>query len=128
MAACATAADMAGRALLGGFFVLASVQHVLHWQTMLNELSRHHIPAPRVALTFANLFEVIAGTLLIANQWPALVASALAAYTLLVSLLMLDFWRMPPGPPRNESQQAFFYNLALIGGLLLVIANGLRGG
>ena len=50
-------------------------------------------------------------------------AGALAAFTLLASLLFHNFWAMPDGQAM-VNQLMFMKNLAVAGGLLLVVAYG----
>jgi putative oxidoreductase len=52
-----------------------------------------------------------------------LAAALLAAFTLLASLLFHNFWAMP-ADQAMVNQLMFMKNLAIVGGLLLIVAHG----
>ncbi|MEK1897203.1 MAG: DoxX family protein [Rhizobium sp.] len=58
-------------------------------------------------------------------RWAA--ALALAAFTILATLLALRFWELPPGMERTMAMNGFFEHLGLAGAFVLVAWHDLRG-
>jgi len=57
-------------------------------------------------------------------RWAA--ALALAAFTILATLLALRFWELPPGMERTMAMNGFFEHLGLAGAFVLVAWHDLR--
>jgi len=110
-----------GRVLLGGIFVLGGVRHFFELAPLTQALSARGLPAPRLSLIVGSLFQTIAGVLLMAGQWVQYAALGLVIFTLVASVLMVNFWSMT-GEAREAMKNAFTSNLAIIGGLLIAAA------
>lgn len=80
-------------------------------------------PAPGAFLVVGSVWEAAAGAVLMTGAWTAWAAGALIAFTLVVSLTLLDFWTQE-GDARAAALNGFLMNLALIGGLILAAMLG----
>ena len=81
------------------------------------------VPFPAVAAVIAIVVELGLGLLLLAGyqtRWSALV---LAVFTLVITLIFHPFWGIPAEMVMSQ-QQAFFKNIAIVGGLLCIAAFG----
>ncbi|ETF02185.1 DoxX protein [Advenella kashmirensis W13003] len=85
------------------------------------------VPAPVFAVLVIVL-ELVASAMIIFGLFRWLGALALAAFTLLATLLALRFWELPAGNERFMAANSFFEHIAIIGGLLLVAWLDIRKG
>lgn len=81
------------------------------------------MPAPTLAAIVAIVVEVGGGLALIAGYRTRLVALVLAIFTAAASFVFHTFWSLPA--EQVMMQQLLFYkNIAIVGGLLILAANG----
>ncbi len=111
-----------GRLLLAAPFVFAGVRHAFAYPSIVPTMAERGMPRPLLMLALASTFEVVCGLLLAAGLWVVPVAIGLIGFTVVVSVVMLNFWAQPPGPARKGAMNAFVSNFGILGGLLLVIA------
>jgi putative oxidoreductase len=115
---------MIGRVLLGGLFVVGGIHHFFMLPALTSALVTRGVPMARVALIAASAFQVLAGLLFMIGVWVAPAAIGLVVFTLIASVLMLNFWDME-GPARDAARTGWQANLAIIGGLLIAAAQAL---
>lgn len=118
-----TSAAVIGRLLLGGLFLLAGLDKFGGLEGLAGYIGSRGLPLPGLLAPAVAVFEVIAGLALIAGwhaRWSAL---ALAAFTLLATVLFHNYWAMP-AEQQMVQQLMFMKNLAIVGGLLMVAALG----
>jgi putative oxidoreductase len=114
-----------GFVLLGGVFVWAGVEHFLKFKTIAAQLAERHFPMPAPLLAAGSMVEIVAGLCLATGVARAYAALALAAFTIVASVLALDFWRYC-GPERQGLRSAFIINIAVVGGLILAATTDLQ--
>ena len=112
---------IAGRFLLGGLFVLGGVQHFFSLEALSQAIAKRGIPAPRVVLVFGSLFQIIGGLAFVIGLYVQWAALALIFFTLLASVLLINFWDMA-GAEREAAVRNWQSNLAIIGGLMIAAA------
>src|SRR5690349_15022785 len=110
-----------GRVLLGGLFVIGGVPHFFVLDRLTQVLKARGLPAPRLCLIVASLFQILAGALLMAGQFVPFAALGLVLFTLVSSVLLVNFWALE-GEAREKMRNVFMSNLAIIGGLLIAAA------
>jgi putative oxidoreductase len=113
-----------GRLLLGGFYVVAGIEHLFALPALTQALASRGVPAARLVLLAGTLLQTGAGAALVfgvATPWAAL---ALIVFTITASVLLVDFWRME-GPARQGAIRTWQSNIALVGGLLIAAAHSL---
>lgn len=116
-------AAVIGRLLLGGMFLMAGLNKFGGLEGLAGYIASRGLPLPDLLAPAVAVFEVIAGLALIAGwqaRWSAL---ALAAFTLLATVLFHNYWAMP-AEQQMVQQLMFMKNLAIVGGLLMVTALG----
>jgi putative oxidoreductase len=116
----------AGQALLGALYVYGGLNHFgPASQKIIPVLAARGVPMPREALYLASTLQVIGGACLMVGAAVLPAALGLALFTVVASVVMLNFWDMPEGEPRELLQSIFISNGALVGGLLLAAAGAM---
>jgi len=111
-------ADVSGRILLSAIFIFAGVHKVFHWTETANGMANVGMVAVPLFLA-ATIVVEIAGGLSVATGWRARWgALALAAFLIPATVVFHAFWKDP------GQQIMFMKNLAIMGGLLVVVGRG----
>ena len=84
-------------------------------------LTKKGVPAPRVSPLVALVVQVLGGAAVALGIFPALGAMGLIGFTVAANALYHNFWAYS-GEERTSHYNSVVTNLAIIGGLLLVIA------
>jgi putative oxidoreductase len=111
------------RILLALMFVLAGVGKLGGLEGTAGYIASKGLPLPMVLAVAAGVVELVAGVLLIIGWQARWAALALAAFTLVASVIFHNFWAMP-AEQQMMQQLMFMKNMAVVGGLLLVFAFG----
>jgi putative oxidoreductase len=82
------------------------------------------VPAARAVLLIGSAFQTVCGIALIVGFWPAWAALGLVLFTVVASLIFVDFWN-EEGEARAGAVGTWKTNFALIGGLLVAAAHSL---
>ena len=112
-----------GRALTALLFIPAGFAKIGGFVGTMGYIAAMGVPFPSVAAVIAIVIELGLGLLLLAGfqtRWSALV---LAVFTLVITLIFHPFWGIPAEMVMSQ-QQAFFKNIAIVGGLLGIAAFG----
>ena len=107
-----------GRILLALLFVPAGFSKISGFDGTVGYIASKGVPLPGVAAGIAILVELGLGLLLLVGfktRWAAL---GIAVFTVVITFIFHAFWTDP------TQQQAFFKNLAIVGGLLAFAAFG----
>jgi putative oxidoreductase len=110
-----------GRVLLGSLFVVGGLHHLPIYADLSSRLAQRGVPLPRLALGLSTTWQIVLGALLMAGLWVPWAALGLIAFTVIASLLLLNFWSLQ-GPERAGAMNQFLTNVAVIGGLLVAAA------
>jgi putative oxidoreductase len=113
-----------GRALLGCLFVAGGLRHLPVFDAIAKDMAKRGVPFPHVALAAGTAFQIAAGALLILGMFVVPAALGLIVFTIAATLMMLNFWNMA-GETRVWCINNWLSNIGIIGGLLLVAAQGL---
>ena len=117
--------DTAGRLLIVAFFVIVWVRNLSghHVEDHVKRLTAFKTPFPRPAFWAGMALDAIGCALILLNWHPAIGALCLIVFTVLASLLLLRFWEMQDPMKRMGMQNGFLANIAVTGGLLLLLQN-----
>lgn len=111
------------RILLALMFVLAGFGKLTGLEGTAGYIASQGLPAPMVLAFASGLLEVVAG-LALALGWQARIAAgALAAFTLLATLIFHAFWSFPADQAFMQ-QLLFMKNLSIVGALLFIVSVG----
>jgi putative oxidoreductase len=114
---------LVARILLALMFVLAGISKLTGLEGTAGYIASAGLPAAQLLALGAGVLELVAGVLLIVGWQARWAALALAAFTVVASLLFHNFWAMPK-EQQFMQQLMFLKNLAVTGGLLFVFAYG----
>ncbi|HZF80691.1 MAG TPA: DoxX family protein [Rubrivivax sp.] len=114
---------VAARILLALMFMLAGLSKLTGLAGTTAYIASKGLPMPAVLALTSGLLELLAGLAVAIGFKARLAAALLAAFTLLASLLFHNFWAMPADQVM-VNQLMFMKNLAVVGGLLLIVAHG----
>lgn len=78
---------------------------------------------PHVAFWVGTVIELIGCVLVLFNWYPALGVICLIVFTVLASGLLLRFWETADTGKRMSQMNGFCANVAVVGGLLLLLQN-----
>ena len=107
-----------GRALLALLFIPAGFSKIGGFAGTVGYISSKGVPLPEVAAAIAIAVELGLGLLLLLGLKARWAALGIALFTVVITFIFHPFWADP------SQAQAFFKNIAVVGGLLLVTAWG----
>jgi putative oxidoreductase len=116
-------AALVGRVLLALMFVWAGYGKITGYDGTAGFMASVGMPMVGVLLPLTILVELGGGIALIVGWQARWVALALAAFTLVASLIFHNFWAMT-GAAVMTNTLFFYKNVAVIGGMLMVFAFG----
>jgi len=117
------ATALAGRVLIAVLFVPSALGKLANLSVVSQAIGAKGLPLPALLAVAVIALEVVASAAIVAGwrvRWAAL---ALGAFTLVAGFLFHDFWNAPQAIAMAQ-QQAFFKNVGIVGGLLLLAAHG----
>ncbi len=116
-------AALVGRVLLAAMFVMAGVSKIGGFDGTVAYIATKGLPLPMLLAAGTVLLE-IAGALALIIGWQARWAAlALAAFTVIASVIFHAYWAMPTEQQAMQ-QLMFMKNMAVAGGMLMVFALG----
>lgn len=113
--------EVLGRILLGSLFVIGGLHHLPIFGALSGQIAQRGVPLPRLALGLGTAWQIVLGVLLMAGLWVPWAALGLIVFTVIASMLLLNFGTME-GHERAEAQNQFLTNVAVVGGLLVAAA------
>ena len=114
---------LVGRLLLALLFLPAGISKIGGFAGTVGYIASKGLPMPSVAAVIAIIVEVAGGLALMAGFGTRWAALALAAFTVVATFLFHNFWAMPAEQVMVQ-QLMFFKNIAVVGGLLVLVAHG----
>ena len=116
-------AALAGRILLSAIFVIAGISKFADWQGTAQYMAAHHVPLIPLTLPLAAVVELCCGFSLLLGLGSRWMALALFLFLTPVTLMFHNFWAYA-GIEQQHQLQNFFKNLAIMGGLALIVGLG----
>jgi len=115
-----------GRILLGLYFFLAGgVNKVFNYQATADYMADHAMIMIPFLLFLTTLIQLVAGAFLIVGFQTKISAFLLAGLTLVISLVLHDFWTLTPGELQTAHEtQNFVKNMGILAGLLAIAGLG----
>jgi putative oxidoreductase len=116
--------SVVGRVLLSGIFLLAAVGNKIpNFHDVAKVMENAGVPSPQFMLAGAIAFLIVGSASLTLGLWARLGASLLLVFLVLATYYFHAFWNLE-GQEAQMQQIQFMKNLALMGAMLFVIANG----
>jgi putative oxidoreductase len=119
----AGATSLVGRILMSLIFVGSGFQKFTMFSMMTGFAAAKGLPMPAVAIGAAATLEVLGGLAILAGFQTKLAAWLLFLFLIPTTILFHNFWAMQ-GMERMDNEGHFMKNLAVMGGLLILAANG----
>ena len=112
-----------GRLTLAALFLPAGLSKITGFGGTVGYIESVGLPLAALGAAMAIAVEVVGGAALILGLFTRMAALVLAAFTLLASVFFHAYWAMPAD--QVFMQQLLFYkNIAVVGGLLILAAQG----
>ena len=115
--------SLLGRIFLAAIFVVSGVSKISGFEGLVGQIAAKGFPAAQVFAVATIVIEVGVSLMLIAGWKARWAAFLIAVFTAIVTVFFHNFWAMPEAQKMMQQTQ-FLKNLALIGGLLMVVAFG----
>ena len=116
---------LAGRIILGLYFVLpGAIAKIANPQGTSDYMASHGMFMIPLLLGLTILVQLGGGLALIAGYKTQIAAFLLAGLTLVISLVMHDFWTLEEGLVRGHETQNFVKNMGIRAGLLAIAGLG----
>ena len=117
-------APFLGRSLIALFFSLTGLAQLRDWGGMRLTLLSHGISPPDVFLAIAVVIEFGGAFALVLGFRARLAALTLFVLIVAASLAMNEFWKIDDAEMANAQLQLFLRNIAIAGGLLVIVGMG----
>lgn len=115
--------SLIGRVLLALLFVPAGFSKIGGFAGTAGYIASQGVPFPELATAGAIGIELGLGLLLLVGLQTRWAALGIALFTVVITFIFHQYWAVPAEQVMMQ-QQAFFKNIAVVGGLLTVAAWG----
>lgn len=112
---------VAGRVLLGSYFVFAGFHHFTSTAMMAHYAHSHGVPFAEAAVIGAGVLLLIAGLSLLLGLAPKVGIAATVLFLVPVTLIMHAFWK-EEGAARAAQMMNFTKNVGLLGAVMALAA------
>ena len=117
-------APFLGRLVLAWFFLTQAYHYALDWNDTAILLTMKNVPTPPVLLLTALTGIVLGSISLVLGFRTRAGALALFAITIAATVTMHDYWHLRAAAARSADFDIFARNMAIAGGLLILIGMG----
>ena len=115
--------NLGARILLAALFLPAGIGKLTGFGGTVGYIASVGLPLPTLGAALALTVEILGSVALLAGFGTRAAALVLAAFTLVASFFFHAYWAVP-ADQAFVTQLLFFKNIAVVGGLLAVAANG----
>ena len=112
-----------GRVLLGAIFVESGFGKLMNLAGFAAGLEGQGLPFAYALAAVGAAVEFFGGLAVVLGAWTRVAAFLVAGFTVVATLIAHRYWEFPPEAQRMQHIQ-FMKNLAIIGGLLVLIGAG----
>ena len=113
-----------GRCVIAWFFLSEAWSRLGNWDATVTLMRMQHIPAAQLLLVIAITVMILGGLSLLLGFHARHGAMLLFGFTIAVSVLMHDYWKLNEAAARLADSEIFYRNVAIAGGLLLLMGMG----
>lgn len=119
--------DLAGRLILGLFFFFEGIDSIVYFPETRETLANYGITwAPGLLIVLSIILLIIGSVMVIIGYYASVGAMLLFIYWFVFTLVVFSFWNALPDD-KNLTITYFSRNMAVCGGLLILVANGATG-
>jgi putative oxidoreductase len=116
-------AALVGRLLLAILFIKYGFEKVTGFEGTVGYIASKGLPMPAVLAALATLVELGGGILVAIGLFTRWAALAISGFCVLTAILFHPFWAAPAASQMGD-QISFFKDLAIAGGMLMLVAFG----
>jgi uncharacterized membrane protein YphA (DoxX/SURF4 family) len=116
-------AFLLARILFGGVLAFMGLNHFMQTDEMAGYAEAKGAPVPRLSVLGSGLLLVLGGLGIVVGAFPVVTAGVLAAFLLVITPIMHDFWAVDEEQQQQEMTN-FLKNVALAGAALAFLAVG----
>jgi len=113
-----------GRFALAWFFLSEVYTRAGAWEANVSLMALKQVPAPQLLFALAILVMILGGLSLVLGFHVRPGAMLLFGFTVISSVMMHDYWHLKDAAVRAADYEIFARNVAISGGLLLIIGLG----
>lgn len=115
---------LVGRCMIALLFAITAIDQVREWRDTIIYILSHGVRPAELALAFALVVQLGGALALILGFRTKLTALVLFIFTVSVSFLFHDFWKIEDAELARAQMQLFARNMGIAGGLLLLVGMG----
>ncbi len=115
--------SLVGRVLIALLFIPAGFAKIAGFAGAAGYIASKGVPFPEVCAAIAIAVELGLGLLLLVGFQARWAALGIAFFTLVITFIFHNYWGVPAEQVMMQ-KQAFFKNIAVVGGLLTIAAWG----
>jgi len=115
---------LAGRILLALIFIMAGWNKIGGFEQTAGYMASKGMPMANILLALTIILELGAGLMVLLGIYARWGAAALFGFTLLATFIFHNFWAIADAQQAYMQSLMFMKNLAIMGGLLYVVAYG----
>jgi uncharacterized membrane protein YphA (DoxX/SURF4 family) len=112
---------LVARVCFGGVIAFTGLNHFTDSSSLAAYADSKGVPAPTLAVYASGVLLAVGGLAVVSGVFAGVGALAIAAFLLVTTPLMHDFWAVPDDQRQDELNQ-FLKNAALFGGSLVFLA------
>ena len=116
-------APLAGRILVSAIFILSGLTKFTDWQGTASYMAAHGLPLTPLLLPIAAIVEIAGGLAVLLGARARVAALVLFLYLIPATLIFHNFWQ-ETGMEYVNQMHHFLKNLAIMGGLALIVGLG----
>ena len=116
-----TIIEIAAHGMIAFLFLSRGLGAIGRFDHHAGRLAGRRIPAPRFVLACGLAIMLVGGTMVLFDVLAATGGLLLLVFTLAANLLYHDYWRFEDDERRRSQRNSFYNNVAVMGGLLLVM-------
>jgi putative oxidoreductase len=113
-----------GRVLIGWLYIESGFGKLIGMDAFIASLVNRHVPSASVLGWIGALVEFFGGLALLLGGWTRCAALALVVFTVIATLISHRYWEIADAAARRAQHANFSKNLAIIGGLMLLVVTG----
>lgn len=113
-----------GRLAIGAFFLWKAIERMQHWNEAGDALRRKGVPHVTYVLPVSMLIQVIGGLSIVLGLYARGGAILLLAFMVFHMYKLHAFWKLNHSTEHALEKLLFMKDLAIVGGLLLLLAVG----
>jgi len=117
-------APLIGRLAIAWFFLSEACTLINSWDGTVTLMQMQRLPAAPLLLVIALTVMILGGVSIAVGYHTRHGALLLFGFTVIVSMTMHDYWKLNEASARLADSEIFFRNVAIAGGLLLLMGMG----